>query len=219
MAKVTKKWVSECVRKLPDSVDVYQGDGVELKILGLFNDDWTEVGLHVRGVRVAPIIGSALKTKQSPDDNRVILFECHLPYKNFYPNGKRLTYQDLETILYSYFNKMVEEAIKQYKKEDGGQETPQLSDIYVAVSGYNSTRASFYLKWRETDKTIWLIPLSKVMYSSEDDPQNGRVVPYTQTINVDDVIRRSKKDGNGVRINDYKTAYPWDGKPVQEYSD
>lgn len=220
MTKVTKTWVKDMVRKLPDTVNLKKGDSVKVNILCIIDGDWDSVRLDVRTVQVGRLTGSALQVQQSDLDERLLLITSYLPYKNYYPNGKRLTYSDLETILYSYFNKVVEQVINQYGPKTGQtQDEVDTNDVYVAVTMYGSTRAIFYVKVKETDKSVWLVQLGKQMAGPNEDRQNGRVLPILTSIpDTKPIVKRKRYDG-GIKIGDYLTAYPWSGEAIQEYSD
>mgnify|MGYP001028132290 CR=1 FL=1 len=220
MTKVTKTWVKDMVRKLPDTVNLKKGDSVKVNILCVIDGDWDSVRLDVRTVQVGRLTGSALQVQQSDLDERLLLITSYLPYKNYYPNGKRLTYSDLETILYSYFNKVVEQVINQYGPKAGQtQDEVDTNDVYVAVTGYGAVRAIFYVKVKETDKSVWLVQLGKQMAGPNEDRQNGRVVPNLMSIPDTKPMVKRKRDDGSIKINKYLTAHPWSGEAIQEYSD
>lgn len=220
MSKVTKTWVKDMVRKLPDTVNLKKGDSVKVDILCIIGSDWETVRLEVRTIQVGRLTGSALQVQQSDLDERLLLITSYLPYKNYYPNGKRLTYSDLETILYSYFNKVVEQVIKQYGPKAGQtQDELDTNDVYVAVTGYGSVRAIFYVKVKETDKSVWLVKLGKQMAGPNEDRQNGRVLPILTSIPDTKPMVKRKRDDGSIKIDNYLTAHPWSGEAIQEYSD
>lgn len=220
MSRVTKSWVSEMVRKLPNTVKLQQGDSVRVDTLCIIGEDWDTVRLEVRMVQADMVKGSSVQVKQSDIDDRLFLITSYLPYKNYYPNGKRLTYSDLETIMYSYYNKLVEQVIHQYgTNTEQTKDEVDTNDVYVAVTMYGSTRAIFYVKVKETDKSVWLVQLGKQMAGPNEDRQNGRVLPILTSIpDTKPIVKRKRYDG-GIKIGDYLTAYPWSGEAIQEYSD
>lgn len=220
MSRVTKVWVSDMVRKLPDTVNLQKGDTLKVDILCIIDGDWESVRLEVRSIQEWRLTGGSIQVQQSDIDERVLLISSYLSYRTYYPNGKRLTYSDLETILYSYFNKLVEQVIHQYAPpyEERHNKVEQ-QNVYVAVTGYGSTRAQFFVKVKETDKSVWLVQLGKQMAGPNEDRQNGRVLPILTSIPDTKPMVKRKRDDGSIKISNYLTAYPWSGEAIQEYSD
>lgn len=220
MTRVKKVWVSDMVRKLPDTVNLQKGDTLKVDILCIIDGDWESVRLEVRSIQEGRLTGGSIQVQQSDIDERVLLISSYLPYRTYYPNGKRLTYSDLETILYSYFNKLVEQVIHQYAPpyEERHNKVEQ-QNVYVAVTGYGSQRAQFFIKVKETDKSVWLVQLGKQMAGPNEDRQNGRVLPILTSIPDTKPMVKRKRDDGSIKISNYLTAYPWSGEAIQEYSD
>lgn len=220
MSKVTKTWVKAMVRKLPDTVNLQKGDSVKVDVLCIIGSDWETVRLEVRLIQEGRLTGSALQVQQSDIDERVLLISSYLPYRTYYPDGKRLTYSDLETILNIYYNKLVAHIIKQYGPKTGQpQDEVDTNDVYVAVTGYGASRAIFYVKVKETDKSVWLVQLGKQMAGPNEDRQNGRVLPILTSIPDTKPMVKRKRDDGSIKIDNYLTAHPWSGDAIQEYSD
>ena len=220
MSKVTKTWVKDMVRKLPDTVNLQKGDTLKVDILCVIDSDWESVRLDVRTIQEWRLTGGSIQVQQSDIDDRVLLISSYLPYRIYYPNGKRLAYRDLEAILNIYYNKLVARVIKQYGPKTGQtQDEVDANDVYVAVTGYGSTRAQFFVKVKETDKSVWLVQLGKQMAGPNEDRQNGRVVPILTSIPDTKPMVKRKRDDGSIKISDYLTAHPWSGEAIQEYSD
>lgn len=220
MAKVTKTWVKDMVRQLPDTVNLQKGDTLKVDILCIIGSDWETVRLDVRTIQEVRLTGGSIQVQQSDIDERVLLISSYLPYRTYYPNGKRLTYSDLEAILNIYYNKLVAHVINQYGPKTGQtQDEVDSNDVYVAVTGYGSVRAQFFIKVKETDKSVWLVQLGKQMAGPNEDRQNGRVLPILTTIPDTKPMVKRKRDDGSIKISNYLTAYPWDGSAIQEYSD
>ena len=220
MSRVTKTWVKDMVRKLPNTVNLQKGDTLKVDVLCIIDGDWDSVRLEVRSIQVGRLTGGLVQVQQSDIDERVLLISGYLPYRTYYPNGKRLSYSDLETILHSYFNKLVEQVINQYAPpyEERHNKVEQ-QNVYVAVTGYGAQRAQFFVKVKETDKSVWLVQLGKQMAGPNEDRQNGRVLPILTSIPDTKPMVKRKRDDGSIKISNYLTAYPWSGEAIQEYSD
>lgn len=129
------------------------------------------------------------------------------------------TIKDLEVIFYQIVNYKIselhKEVFKSIEKQNKQDEARENLDIYFSNIGYNSVRYRFYVKVRETEKSIWLQRVGSTVISG--DPQNGKVVPVIGE-KIWDVFTRRKRDGY-IKIGDYEIAHLWDGEPLQEYSD
>jgi len=155
-------------------------------------------------------VADALDVYHRELDWLTVALQFHEVKKRFpYAN----TIKDLEVIFYQLVNYKIQELQKSIK---GRQSTsaPE-KEIYFSNIGYNSVRFRFYVKVRETDKTIWLQRVDKKVV--EGHPQNGKVVPDTNEV-MSDVFSRRKGE-HSIKIDDYEFAQKWDGKPMQEYSD
>lgn len=220
MSKVTKTWVKDMVRKLPDTVNLQKGDTLKVDVLCIIDSDWETVRLEVRSIQEDRLTGGSIQVQQSDIDERVLLISGYLPYRTYYPNGKRLTYSDLEAFLNIYFNKLVTFVINKYGPKTGQtQDEVDSNDVYVVVSGYGAQRAQFFVKVKETDKSVWLVQLGKQMAGPNEDRQNGRVVPILTSIPDTKPMVKRKRDDGSIKIDNYLTAHPWSGEAIQEYSD
>lgn len=130
------------------------------------------------------------------------------------------TVKDLEVIFYQLINKKIEYLRSQAKanEKSNNRATPWTAspEIYCSDVGYNRRLMRFYVKVRETDKSIWLQRIGKRQIGG--DVQNP-LVTANPTKKDGEVIRRSKRDSGSVKIGEYEYANLWDGKPIQEYSD
>lgn len=127
------------------------------------------------------------------------------------------TIKDLEVIFYQVVNVEIHKLQQQYvkKKQINDRKENELV-VYQANIGYSSVRYQFYIKVRETDKSIWLQQIGKHLHGK--DLQNAKVTPNTRDKNGEIFMRRKQADG-GVAINQYAQARIWGGEPLQEYSD
>lgn len=220
MSKVKKTWVKDMVRKLPDKVNLKKGDMLKVDVLCIIGSDWETVRLEVRSIQEGRVTGGLMQVQQSDIDERVLLISSYLPYRTYYPDGKRLTYSDLEAILYNYFNNLLALVINKYAPsyEERHIKVEQ-QNVYVAVTGYGAQRAQFFIKVKETDKSVWLVQLGKQMAGPNEDRQNGRVLPILTSIPDTKPMVKRKRDDGSIKISDYLTAHPWSGEAIQEYSD
>lgn len=146
--------------------------------------------------------------------------------------------KDLEDTIYMLVNGKIQEDkskrknVKKAKKDDSvqdilkgthqdfGDAESEVADshtpeIYFANVGYNGVMFRFYVKVRETDKSIWLQRIGKKQVGG--DWQNAQVLPDIGD-KLGKVFRRNKGNGS-IKIDDYEYASQWKGQTLQEYSD
>lgn len=126
------------------------------------------------------------------------------------------TIKDLEVIFYQLVNQRIKKLVDDHtKRERVKEDLAQPKEVYFSQIGYNSQRFRFYIKVRETDKTIWLQRIGKTMVGG--DPQNPVVIADPSVIDGDVIQRRKGK--NSIKIDDYEFAHPYDGSELHEFSD
>lgn len=222
MKGLTKAWVKEQVRHIPDhykQLDNYMATSDTILVLAtgmVVGDTVKMMGFNVMAGTKGITKGKEVVVKQSEDikGNFTIAINLELP-RIYIHKGKRSKYDTLE---YAY-HRFIDEALTSYLGKSGESKKGKNNDkIYMGVYNYSSVRASFYRVVKETDKTVWLSPLGK--YNIGKDPQNGVVLPDLNTpIEKDKIIRRRKDSHGGIKISEYVYGQLWDGESFQEYSD
>lgn len=185
----------------------------EFTVAIAINEDFTGIQVHNYPKR-AQVYWQGLERLKEVTDGRVVLITEKM-IKDKFPFAN--TIKDLEVIFYQLVNAKIQslERQKQQEKEQLERFNPV---IYVSDVGYNSRRMRFYVKVKETDKSIWLQRIGSRVVGGND--LQSPIVTANTTEKIGDVFTRRKKEGtDSITIGNYEFANVWDGKPIQEYSD
>lgn len=95
----------------------------------------------------------------------------------------------------------------------------QKGDILISKGGYNCTLVSFYkvVDITKSGLSAKIQEIGSTIVSHDGYGQHGYVVPNDTEVKDKIFTRKIGKTFLGynyVRINDYRYAYPWDGKQV-----
>lgn len=85
-------------------------------------------------------------------------------------------------------------------------------DILVCKFGYNCTLVEFFKIIKMTEKTVTVVEIESKIVEDDDYGQAGKVIPTDNVIGSP--IRRKIGEYQNIKLDSYKYAYIWDGKPV-----
>lgn len=204
MALYTREHAKESARVAKDHQEYTVAVGV--------SEDFTTLEVRNYPER-AQVIWQTLEATKSKYGERTILITEKL-IKEKFPYAT--TIKDLEVIFYQLVNGKIQ-SLQRAKQQIGEQHERFNPVIYASDVGYNSRRMRFYVKVRETDKSIWLQQVGKRMIGG--DPQNPLVTVNTTEKSGEVFSRRKKEDSTTIKIGNYEYARLWNGEPIQEFSD
>lgn len=150
-------------------------------------------------------------TKSVKVNEPIFIYSKDLKAK--FPNASTLS--EWEEIIYTVVNSTIEERKAKLEGDKKGVNASQEPEIYVSNVGYNSVRFRFYVKVRETEKSIWFQQVDKINIGG--DWQNPLVKPNLD-VQLGEVFRRLKGNGS-TKIGDYEYVTVWNGDALQELSD
>ena len=109
---------------------------------------------------------------------------------------------------------------EQAKQELAPPPTAQVGDILYTSGGYEQTNVSFYEVVAVSGSTATIRQIGKNYLPSQSTQYEDAVTPAVGAFVGPPTKKRVQKATYGgsykIKISDYSTAYPWDGKPKRQ---
>jgi hypothetical protein len=93
----------------------------------------------------------------------------------------------------------------------------KVGDILHSATGYEASISEYHKVVRVSGKNVWLVELPVIRKYSQGG-MDWESTPDLHSSANGSEIRRLVKDGNRVKINDYRSAWLWDGSVSHDYN-